>query len=342
MTTLSPALAVAGVSVRQDDQSRYCLNDLHKAAGGEKRHQPSDWAETQQTKDLIVEISNSGNSRNYPIESSAGRYGGTFVCKELVYAYAMWVSPKFHLQVIRAYDSIAQQQLPGPTKTNSQLDQPLLQAIGRLTVKHAEEVETLIQKINDLSKEVAEKGHALEVLRRFQEGLLTLSTRLIHSYLPRELRGPDQLRDLDKYEPLPDAGVFRFLPQKMQVDTLPDGTPWGERVVGEISALLQSGHTKVAVSRQLGIPCTHVSAVHRAEFVRQERAESFEYQKWVASNYLSRVAGLPQTFTGAPTLSVMNRQNTELTLTLAAGLNPWEFEKMRSYLDNHNPRRVFA
>ena len=111
MTTLSPALAVAGVSVRQDDQSRYCLNDLHKAAGGEKRHQPSDWAETQQTKDLIVEISNSGNSGNYPIESSAGRYGGTFVCKELVYAYAMWISAKFHLQVIRAYDALMQQQV---------------------------------------------------------------------------------------------------------------------------------------------------------------------------------------------------------------------------------------
>ena len=105
------SLSIAGIGIRQDAQGRYCLNDLHKAAGGEKRHQPSDWAETQQTKDLIVEISNSGNSGNYPIESSAGRYGGTFVCKELVYAYAMWISAKFHLQVIRAYDALVQQQV---------------------------------------------------------------------------------------------------------------------------------------------------------------------------------------------------------------------------------------
>jgi len=79
----------------------YCLNDLHKASGGVAKHQPSNFLRNNQVKDLIAEITNSSDLRN--IQSIAGRHGGTYVCEELVYAYAMWVNAEFALHVIRVF-----------------------------------------------------------------------------------------------------------------------------------------------------------------------------------------------------------------------------------------------
>jgi phage antirepressor YoqD-like protein len=99
------SLSLHNTTIRQDSAGRYCLNDLHRASGGEKRHGPSYWIENAQTRALIQELSDTGN----PVSVVKGGDGaqGTFVAKELVYAYAMWISPAFHLAVIRAYDSMA-------------------------------------------------------------------------------------------------------------------------------------------------------------------------------------------------------------------------------------------
>lgn len=106
------SLVISGIKIAQDNEGRFRLNDLHKASGGEKRHQPSDWLRIQQTKELIQEIINSGKSRSLmPVKSTEGRKGGTFVTKELVYAYAMWVSPAFHLHVIDTFDALVTGQI---------------------------------------------------------------------------------------------------------------------------------------------------------------------------------------------------------------------------------------
>jgi hypothetical protein len=91
-------LTIANITIRQDAEGRYCLNDLHKAAGGEAKHKPVLWLRS--AHDLIEEVGKGTDS--YPLETKLGRNGGTFVAKELVYAYAMWISPAFHLKVIRA------------------------------------------------------------------------------------------------------------------------------------------------------------------------------------------------------------------------------------------------
>lgn len=98
-------IAIAGVEIRQDAEGRFSLNDLHGASGGEKRHAPSYWLKNQQTRELIEEMETTGN----PVVTIEGRNGGTFAAKELVYAYAMWISAKFHLQVIRAYDQMVRE-----------------------------------------------------------------------------------------------------------------------------------------------------------------------------------------------------------------------------------------
>ncbi len=105
-------IIVANTEIRQDNEGRYCLNDLHRAAGGEKRHAPNEWLRNRQTVELIDELTKPGipgTEQLQPLSSfHGGSTPGTFVCKELVYAYAMWISPKFHLQVIRAYDAMTQ------------------------------------------------------------------------------------------------------------------------------------------------------------------------------------------------------------------------------------------
>jgi hypothetical protein len=113
-----PTLTVANVAIQQDTDGRYCLNDLHKASGGEKRHQPSDWLRIKQAQELIEEITApgiTGAKQNQVVRVYQGGNGpqGTYVCKELVYAYAMWISPRFSLMVIRAFDALVMGQRPG-------------------------------------------------------------------------------------------------------------------------------------------------------------------------------------------------------------------------------------
>ena len=103
---MNNTLILDNTTIKTDSEGRYCLNDLHKAAGGLKTQQPADFFKNNSTRDLVQELRrNSEDSRSIdPIETSIGRNGGTYVCKELVYAYAMWISPAFHLKVIRFFD----------------------------------------------------------------------------------------------------------------------------------------------------------------------------------------------------------------------------------------------
>ena len=97
------AVTIIDTDIRRDAQGRFCLNDLHRAAGGAKKHQPANFLRLDTTVALVAEIGNSSDLRSKPIVQAEGRYGGTFVIRELVIAYAAWISPAFHLKVLQVF-----------------------------------------------------------------------------------------------------------------------------------------------------------------------------------------------------------------------------------------------
>ncbi|MFD2111316.1 KilA-N domain-containing protein [Thiorhodococcus fuscus] len=138
----SSSLVVADVTVRQDSDGRFNLNDLHTAAGGLKKHQPSNWLRSEQAVDLIAELD---TPQIRGVSRIRGRSGGTFVVKELVYAYAMWISPKFHLEVIRSYDRLATRGVAvHHTAAENVLNDPL-KYMGAI-LDQAREVQAISQK----------------------------------------------------------------------------------------------------------------------------------------------------------------------------------------------------
>lgn len=93
-------LMIAGTGVRRDSQGRYSLNDLHSASGGEASKRPGYWLANQQTVELIAELETAGIPA---VSSKEGRGGGTYVADPLVVAYAAWISPKFHIEVLNTF-----------------------------------------------------------------------------------------------------------------------------------------------------------------------------------------------------------------------------------------------
>ena len=149
-------IMISEIGIEQDAEGRYCLNDLHKASGGEKKHGPSYWMANAQTIELIEELKTTG----IPVVTIEGRNGGTYVCKELVYAYAMWISPTFHLKVIRTFDAVATKQID-PTAL---LNDPA--AMRGLLLTYTEKVIALETKVTERDKLISHIQPQAEALQR--------------------------------------------------------------------------------------------------------------------------------------------------------------------------------
>lgn len=100
-------------------ENLYSLTDLHKVSGGENKHKPVLFLANLKTQALIDELQKETsvgiststdeqcrNSYTAVKTINGGKNKGTYACKEIVIAYAMWISPKFHLIVLRAFLSM--------------------------------------------------------------------------------------------------------------------------------------------------------------------------------------------------------------------------------------------
>lgn len=127
------SIQIAGVNVVQDKEQRYSLNDIHKAAvanGVNRRSkEPAKFLATAVLSELVEELTTQ-DPGSLPVSTSEGRKGGTFVCRELVYAYAMWASPAFHLHVIRSFDDMYARQAEAEgslrARKTARLEAPLM------------------------------------------------------------------------------------------------------------------------------------------------------------------------------------------------------------------------
>lgn len=99
------SLVLNGTEIRVDEHGRYCLTDLWKAGGSVPKDKPSQFTKQDSCKNLVNYL----NERNRSFKSlltTRGKYtGGTWALKHVVYAYAMWISPKFQVKVIDVFDS---------------------------------------------------------------------------------------------------------------------------------------------------------------------------------------------------------------------------------------------
>jgi hypothetical protein len=110
MTTQSssataPVFAIGETVIRQID-GLFSLNDLHKASGGELKNRPVEFMRLEQTQKLIAEIEKGEHDISKvgipTFKTLRGFQGGTYACRELVIAYAAWISAVY-LKVLRVF-----------------------------------------------------------------------------------------------------------------------------------------------------------------------------------------------------------------------------------------------
>lgn len=109
--TQSNSITIGSITIHQSENGLYLLTDLWKSSGGAKKDQPNKWLNLIDTQRYISYLGTKTESLNkssyFLTILGKGKEQGTYVCRQLVYSYAMWISPAFHDLVIETFDQLA-------------------------------------------------------------------------------------------------------------------------------------------------------------------------------------------------------------------------------------------
>ena len=105
------AITIIDVSIRQDAEGRYSLNDLHRAAmaaagregnPNDDHQRPGRFFESAGVQDFVT-VLNAENPAVSSVASVPGRRGGTYASELVVYRYAAWISAAFEVKVYSVF-----------------------------------------------------------------------------------------------------------------------------------------------------------------------------------------------------------------------------------------------
>ena len=101
-------MQIANTEVFVNENGLYSLMDLHKASGGENAKRPSIFFNNKSTASLVAILEKRHGKDAVMQSSNGGKNTGYMACKQLMVAYAMWLSPEFYDKVIQTFIHIAE------------------------------------------------------------------------------------------------------------------------------------------------------------------------------------------------------------------------------------------
>jgi len=94
-------ITITGLTISQNGNGLYSLNDLHKASGLPAHKAPGEFIKNDRTKKFINVLVGRGFS--LPLETAVGGRSGTFGVKQVLCAYGSWLSPEIDVEVHEAF-----------------------------------------------------------------------------------------------------------------------------------------------------------------------------------------------------------------------------------------------